>query len=180
MPISKKVRFEIFKRDGFQCQYCGKTPPEIVLEVDHIQPRKRKGKDNEENLITACFDCNRGKGCRDLKIAPDSIVRKKEILKERALQLTGLYKLQEKIQSSIQENIIKLSIKWERLSQNEKELTDHGKMQLKNLLRKFTAYEIDEAMEISWGKPYVESDEKFSYMCGVLYTKKRQREEQGE
>ena len=45
MPISKKLRFEVFKRDGFQCAYCGKTPPEVSLEVDHIQPKSKKGKD---------------------------------------------------------------------------------------------------------------------------------------
>ena len=37
-PISKKLRFEIFKRDKFTCQYCGKMAPDVVLEVDHIKP----------------------------------------------------------------------------------------------------------------------------------------------
>jgi len=36
MSLSKKTRFEFFKRDDFRCAYCGKTPPEITLEVDHI------------------------------------------------------------------------------------------------------------------------------------------------
>ncbi len=31
-PLSKKMRFDVFKRDGFQCQYCGAMPPNIVLE----------------------------------------------------------------------------------------------------------------------------------------------------
>ena len=34
--ISKKIRFEVFKRDSFTCQYCGRMAPYIVLEVDHI------------------------------------------------------------------------------------------------------------------------------------------------
>lgn len=62
MAISKKLRFEIFKRDDFKCQYCGKSSPKVVLEVDHIIPKKEGGGDNLENLITSCFDCNRGKG----------------------------------------------------------------------------------------------------------------------
>jgi len=33
-PISKRVRFEVFKRDGFQCQYCGASPP-----PESIDPR---------------------------------------------------------------------------------------------------------------------------------------------
>jgi len=64
--LSKKIRFEIFKRDGFTCQYCGKTPPQVILEVDHINPVISGGDNDVMNLITSCFDCNRGKGAREL------------------------------------------------------------------------------------------------------------------
>lgn len=55
MSISKKIRFEVFKRDNFTCQYCGKNPPNIVLEIDHINPISKNGDDNINNLITSCF-----------------------------------------------------------------------------------------------------------------------------
>lgn len=61
MAVPKKTRFEVFKRDGFRCGYCGKTPPAVTLEVDHIEPVANGGEDDLYNLITACFDCNRGK-----------------------------------------------------------------------------------------------------------------------
>lgn len=61
MAISKGKRFEIFKRDGFTCQYCGRRPPDVVLEVDHIHPQSKGGTDDDLNLITSCFDCNNGK-----------------------------------------------------------------------------------------------------------------------
>jgi len=105
MTISKTLRFEVFKRDGFQCQYCGKQPPEIVLEVDHIIPRKRKGKNDIDNLITSCFDCNRGKGARDLKIAPPGTENKLRILKEKEEQLKEYNKFLEKIERRIQKDI---------------------------------------------------------------------------
>jgi hypothetical protein len=66
MALSKKTRFEIFKRDGLMCRYCGKRPPETILEVDHVVPRCEGGGDEPENLVTSCFDCNRGKGGRPL------------------------------------------------------------------------------------------------------------------
>lgn len=66
MPLRPSVRFEVFKRDGFTCQYCGRKTPAIVLEVDHIIPIAGGGTDDIENLVTACWDCNRGKGARDL------------------------------------------------------------------------------------------------------------------
>lgn len=65
-PISKKLRFEVFKRDSFTCQYCGRKAPDVVLEVDHITPVAEGGKNNILNLITSCTDCNRGKGKRKL------------------------------------------------------------------------------------------------------------------
>jgi hypothetical protein len=70
--LSKKLRFEIFKRDSFTCQYCGAQPPQVVLEVDHIRPVAEGGGNEQENLITACDKCNRGKGKRTLG---DRIVR---------------------------------------------------------------------------------------------------------
>lgn len=66
MAISKGKRFEVFKRDGFTCQYCGRRPPDVILEVDHIDPRCSGGSDDDINLITSCWDCNRGKGRKAL------------------------------------------------------------------------------------------------------------------
>ncbi|MEO1147615.1 MAG: HNH endonuclease [Cyanobacteria bacterium J06638_22] len=63
---SKRMRFEVFKRDGFTCQYCGTQPPENVLVCDHIDPVKLGGKTTLENLITACEKCNQGKAANPL------------------------------------------------------------------------------------------------------------------
>lgn len=60
-PISKGRRFDIFKRDSFTCRYCGRRPPEVVLELDHVHPVSKGGTDDEINLATSCYDCNRGK-----------------------------------------------------------------------------------------------------------------------
>lgn len=62
--LPSRLRFKILERDGFTCQYCGRQAPEIVLEVDHKQPRCDDGEDVEENLHATCRDCNQGKGGR--------------------------------------------------------------------------------------------------------------------
>ena len=62
MSISKRLRFEIFRRDGYACVYCGRRTPSITLEVDHRLPRCMGGSDDPSNLVSACWDCNRGKG----------------------------------------------------------------------------------------------------------------------
>ena len=175
MAISKKLRFEVFKRDGFQCQYCGKAPPKAILEVDHIIPKKRKGRDEIDNLITACFDCNRGKGARDLRVSPDSIKEKLENIKERELQLKELYKHQKAIRKRIENDIDYLDQKWFGLEGKENYcFTELYRKKVRHLLRIFNKYEIEEAMEIAWIKPYLK--DRFAYMCGILWTKKRKRE----
>jgi hypothetical protein len=61
MALSVRTRFEVFKRDEFLCQYCGRKSPDVVLEVDHIIPVCEGGQDDPINLITSCWECNRGK-----------------------------------------------------------------------------------------------------------------------
>lgn len=85
--ITKKLRFDVFKRDAFQCVYCGETPPKVTLEIDHIEPVSKGGTNDINNLVTACFDCNRGKGKTRLSSIPNQIGENLELLKEREKQL---------------------------------------------------------------------------------------------
>ena len=57
-----KLRFQIFQRDTFTCQYCGRKAPEAILEIDHRFPKSKGGKNDINNYITACKECNYGKG----------------------------------------------------------------------------------------------------------------------
>jgi len=59
---TKKMRFEILKRDKFTCQYCGRTPQDgAKLVIDHIIPHSKGGKTILTNLTVSCADCNGGK-----------------------------------------------------------------------------------------------------------------------
>ena len=58
--ISIRKRFLVFQRDGYKCRICGHAGGE--LEVDHVIPVCRGGKNTMENLQTLCRKCNRGKG----------------------------------------------------------------------------------------------------------------------
>ena len=59
--ISRRLRFEILRRDGHTCRYCGAQAPDVKLEVDHVIPDTLGGATESSNLVTACFACNRGK-----------------------------------------------------------------------------------------------------------------------
>lgn len=69
MTIPLSVRFDILERDHYTCRFCGRRAPETELEVDHVQPRSKGGSDAPANLVTACRDCNRGKGDRLVNLA---------------------------------------------------------------------------------------------------------------
>lgn len=62
VAVPRKMRFAVFARDGFACVYCGRKSPEVELEADHRLPVSAGGKTEIDNLVTACRDCNRGKG----------------------------------------------------------------------------------------------------------------------
>lgn len=91
--LGKKKRFQVFKRDSFTCQYCGSTPPRAVLEIDHIEPVSKGGDNDIDNLITACFDCNRGKSDERLTAIPQTVSEKAEMVKEKEEQLREFNKL---------------------------------------------------------------------------------------
>lgn len=61
MAVTKRLRFEILRRDNHQCRYCGAKAPDVPLRVDHVIPIALGGSDDPTNLVTACEPCNTGK-----------------------------------------------------------------------------------------------------------------------
>lgn len=61
MAVSKRLRYEILRRDSYTCRYCGRSAPEVPLRVDHVTPVALGGGDEPTNLATSCRDCNSGK-----------------------------------------------------------------------------------------------------------------------
>ncbi|MGV9744619.1 HNH endonuclease [Rhodococcus zopfii] len=68
MAVTKRLRYEILRRDNHACRYCGATAPDVKLVVDHVTPVALGGGDEPTNLVTACADCNSGKSAS----TPDS------------------------------------------------------------------------------------------------------------
>ena len=65
--VSAGLRFQVFRRDGFRCVYCGRGPDDgIRLQADHVVPWSKGGPTELANLRTSCKDCNIGKGASSL------------------------------------------------------------------------------------------------------------------
>lgn len=60
--VSNKMRFAIYKRDGYRCCHCGRSGQFADLEIDHIKPIAKGGKSVYNNLQTLCKRCNKEKG----------------------------------------------------------------------------------------------------------------------
>lgn len=64
-PIPDSLRYQVLKESGHRCELCGATKNERPLDVDHILPRSKGGKNIYENLQVLCSKCNRSKGNKD-------------------------------------------------------------------------------------------------------------------
>ena len=151
--IEKKIRFEVFKRDSFKCQYCGRSAPDIILEVDHIVPICGNGDSNIINLITSCFDCNRGKGSRLLSDQSALSKQRKQMeeLEERRQQIELMmdwYKSQQDIETlELDKIVVFINQKFEPFSLNKTDINN-----LSKAIKKYELIEVLEAIDhtIDW------------------------------
>jgi 5-methylcytosine-specific restriction endonuclease McrA len=73
-PI-KFSRQNIYSRDQYRCQYCGKRHPSEDLTYDHVLPKSRGGRTRWDNIVTCCIRCNRQKGGRTPEEAGMALIR---------------------------------------------------------------------------------------------------------
>jgi hypothetical protein len=180
--LSNRQRFEVFKRDFFTCQYCGKSAPDVILHVDHIKPVNNGGTNEITNLVTSCFECNSGKS--DKTLSDDSAVKK---------QMTQLALIQQRKEQidMIAEWAISMNIDHEIEAINKiitaidnTTLTSTGIKNIKKLINKYGFQVVAEYIPKSYakyGSGYMnqlhkllnyshasEDDRHFMYSIGIL------------
>ena len=146
--ISKSLRFEVFKRDSFKCQYCGAEARNVLLHIDHIKPVADGGTSELTNLITACQPCNLGK--RDVPLAEHTAVNKARVqleeLQERREQLELMMQWREGLRDLNDETVERLAEYWQRLAPGWS-VSEHGKRNIKNWLRQFSIAQLTVGMD---------------------------------
>jgi len=184
--IPKKTRFEVFKRDSFACQYCGKKAPDVVLQIDHIKPVSKEGGSDILNLVTACKECNSGKSNRTL--SDSSVLDKQrqqlEELQERREQLGMMITWQRELANLDRDIVGELCQFWTELV-DPFSPTDIGRRRIEKLAKEFAVDEIMEAMRIAVnqyvkcedGKPTQESVERaFNKIGGICMNRRVQQD----
>ncbi len=177
--INKKLRFEVLKRDKFTCQYCGKSAPDVVLEIDHIKPVSKGGANDIMNLITSCKDCNRGKS--NIELSDDSVVKKQQAqlqeLADRKEQLEMMLEWRESL-NNLDENCV------DAIANIFDDLTDwsvseQGRKKIKKWIKDFSLIEVMDATETAIDTYYTGSEESwieaFNKISGICYVRRNQQ-----
>ena len=151
--------------------------PDVILEIDHIKPVAEGGDNNILNLITACRDCNRGKGKErigvnaELKKQQDQLkdfAEKKEQLAMMAIWREQLLELEEQ-QIDVIEAYVQQVTQWS--------FSDYGRTKIRKLIKQFGFHAVNVATEISFDRYFDGSEESwneaFRKIGGVCYNRKK-------
>lgn len=176
--ISKKMRYEVFKRDSFRCQYCGRSAPEVILEADHIKPVAEGGKNTMVNLITSCRDCNRGKGKRTLDDNSEVTKQKNALddLNEKRLQMELMIKWKTELEEVLEKQVVFVE---ESLVDPGYRLTDYNRKRIKVLIKEFGFGLVYDASEIA-AFQYHSLTDRVNKLGGICYNIRKRRMEDGD
>lgn len=178
--LPKKLRFEVFKRDSFTCQYCGRMAPDVVLEVDHIVPVAEGGTNDIMNLITSCHDCNSGKGKRKLS-ENEEVKKQQDMLKElneKREQIEMMLQWRSELSQFEEEQIDKVEMLYAS-SCDGAGFNEEERKVISKLIRRYGFIEVYDCTRIA-AKTYYSPDNPdsdfvvFNYISRICYNRKLQ------
>ncbi|MGW2721365.1 HNH endonuclease [Streptomyces sp. NPDC001492] len=174
MAVSKRLRYEILRRDSYTCRYCGRSAPEVPLRVDHVTPVALGGGDEPTNLATSCHDCNSGKTSTSpdaplVADVADDALRWAAAMKQAAGDLRDT--LAPKI--AYRKHFEKSWSKWTRedgWKTVRVELPDSWKSSLDTFYEAGLPKEVlPDIIEKAMTNPTVRVDNTFRYACGIAW-----------
>jgi hypothetical protein len=174
-PLSKKTRFDVFKRDGFVCQYCGAHPPAAILHVDHIRPVAGGGTNDIDNLVTACASCNGGKGARSLQDIPTSLADRAAEVQEREAQIRGFNEIMSAKRDRLDSEAWDVASVWCAHFGTD-EIYTRYLQSIRMFIERLGLHEVIGAMEYSVTRVSYSQNPCFKYFCAVCWNKIRKME----
>ena len=176
MAVSKRLRYEVFRRDNHACRYCGARAPEVTLTIDHVVPGALGGDDEPANLVTACKDCNSGKSSSspDAPIVADvsaDALRWAQAMREAAEMMLRQHDEQSEL-------LDRFTAAWEDWHFGSKyhprtvPLPADWESSVKAFLVAGLPMDVLlECVNIAMRKQHVSPDQTWRYMCGIAWRK---------
>lgn len=200
--VSKRLRFEILRRDNHTCRYCGGTAPDVKLTVDHVVPTALGGSNDPSNLVTACADCNSGKSATPADASVVEDVAQDAERWKRALLMAA----EEQSSDKDYVNAVVESFDYEWGSwwcgawgcpqpilnspgydaagmvaaglMNPVPRPKNWRESIEQMMTAgLVSTELVESARVALGKDSIAAHKTWKYFCGVAYTKLRQRQE---
>lgn len=172
MAVSKRLRYEILRRDNHTCRYCGATAPDVPLRVDHVTPVALGGTDTPDNLVTSCEPCNSGKSSTTVDSTlvanvSDDALRWADAMKQAAEDL----RRHQTPKNEYRESFRKTWTGWTRKNgwkTERAELPDNWKGSLDTFYAAGLPQEVwPDIVEKAMTNPTVRIDNTFRYACGI-------------
>lgn len=171
MAVSKRTRYEVLRRDGFACRYCGGTAPDVRLTVDHVMPVALGGNDEPSNLVAACVDCNSGKASTKpddatvADVARDAM-RWRHAVALAAVSASNAVRDRHDILRAIKDNIDLWNFEMKMPSSWESTVLNYWSNGL-------TVELINDAFDIAMRKELASEYDRYPYFCGVMRNQMR-------
>jgi hypothetical protein len=179
MALSKRLRYEILRRDNHACRYCGAAAPDAELTVDHVVPRALGGNDEPTNLVAACRDCNSGKSSTSPEAPIVADVSADAIRWGRAMEIAAEKLLGDFTQRAERRNeFLAKWNNWTREGGQPIELPENWRTSVENFIGAGLPMPILlECVEIAMENKKLRLDSIFRYMCGIAWSRVTEMQE---
>lgn len=175
MAVSKRLRFEILRRDNHTCRYCGASAPDVKLTVDHVAPIALGGGDEPSNLTTACWDCNAGKSSATPDQQVVAAVSDDAILWSMAMtEVARLRRSELNERERIKDWFLYI---WNEHGNYQDVDINFGDSVMKFLEAGMSEDEVELMVEITMGMDIIHDEHKWKYFCGCCHTRIKQNAE---
>lgn len=179
MAVSRRLRYEILRRDDYSCRYCGGRAPDVQLTVDHVIPVTLGGSDEPGNLVAACTACNAGKSSVNPdqplveQVSADALRWAAAMREAASIQDDSRYLVQ-----SYRETFLNRWNTWiYGADQEQLPLPSDWPDSLEQFWRAGLEIEVVVEMVDRAGRSKVKAQDVFRYFCGCCWTTLRERQE---
>jgi len=176
MAVSKRLRYEVLRRDNYTCRYCGAKAPDVEMTVDHVIPSALGGPDEASNLVAACRPCNDGKTSSSpdaplvAEVAGDALRWAQAVRQAQAAALADL-----KAREADRRQFAEWWDAWTYEDAGERHTIprpgDWGQTVDHLVSAGLPLPLLKDCIDRSMGRTRVANSEKFRYMCGVAWKK---------